>query len=131
MQPSAPTRTPTSTRARTPHVYIRRNAAIRALGLDPRRDNDAHIVIRGDGADVWEVTRTDRFGTHIEGRVSVSYPSLDAWLAWRRHVNGCEIKRLDIGVRTPTRYQINAPGQPCRYAISLAAAVALARKVSP
>ena len=131
MQPSAPTRTPTSTRARTPHGYIRRNAAIRALGLDPRRATGAYIVIRGDGADVWEVTRTDRFGTHIEGRISVSYPSLDAWLAWRRHVNGCEIKRIDIGVCIPNRYQIAIPGQPCRYATSLAAAVALAREVSP
>lgn len=58
--------------SRSADSTARANAAIRALGLDPRRAG-AHLVIRGDRADIWEVTRSDRYGTHIVGRVSVSY----------------------------------------------------------
>lgn len=59
--------------ARNADLTTRRNAAIRAMGLDPRRASGASIRTRGDGADVWQVVRNDRFGTHIVGCVSVSY----------------------------------------------------------
>lgn len=59
--------------ARSADLTTRRNAAIRALGLDPRSAS-AHIVSRGSNADVWEVVKHDRYGTHGIGRVSVSYP---------------------------------------------------------
>lgn len=62
----------TTTTARTADITTRANAAARALGLDPRRAG-ARIIIRGDRADIWQVTRSDRYGTHIVGSVAVSY----------------------------------------------------------
>ncbi len=54
----------------------RADAAIRAFKLNPRsKKSGASIRHRGDGADVWEVYRRDKYGTHIEGSVSVSYRS--------------------------------------------------------
>ena len=62
----------TTATARNADLTTRRNAAIRALGLDPRRAT-AHITTKGDRADVWQVVRNDRHGSHLAGSVSVSY----------------------------------------------------------
>ena len=62
------------TAARSAEIPARRNAAIRAAGFDPRRVAIwATIRERREGSDVWQVTRRDRFGTHIVGSVAVSY----------------------------------------------------------
>lgn len=58
--------------ARSSDETDRRNAAIRALGGDPRRWW-AWIDVRGHGADVWQVVKRDRHGEHFAGKVSVSY----------------------------------------------------------
>ena len=58
--------------ARSSDHAARRSAAIRALGGDPRRWQ-AWVDVKGDGADVWQVARSDRHGEHFVGKVSVSY----------------------------------------------------------